>query len=172
MKKLLIVALFLSFSSTAIAGARVEIKPNEQAQEAARQAAYDKYLNDHPKTEAIGHPGLKIAIITDRIIRSCCRPPDLVVAGHVTNVSQRPITYIHFVFAFEDEDGKVLHAESVYNHMAESLSDDEEIERILKEKPHFTPIKPGDGDSFTMSVPLPLLPNFAKVEMFSNDARP
>lgn len=172
MKKLLITALFLTFASVALAGARIEIKPSEEAQEAARQAANDSQLNDHPKTEAISHPGLRIAINTDRIIRSCCRPPDLVVAGHVTNVSPRPLNYIHFLFAFEDKDGKVLHAESVYNHMAESLSDDEEIERILKEKPHFTPIKPGDSDTFTMEVPLPLLPNFAKVEMFSNDARP
>jgi hypothetical protein len=172
MKKLLMTALFLTLASTALAGARVEIKPNEEAQEAARQAAYDKYLNDHPKTEAISNSALKVKITTDRIIRSCCRPPDLVVSGHVTNVSQRPIDYIHFLFAFEDDDGKVLHAESTYNHMAESMADDEEIERILKEKPHFTPIKPGDTDTFTMAVPLPLLPKFAKVEMFSNDTRP
>jgi hypothetical protein len=172
MKKLMITALFLTFASAAMAAARVEIKPNEDARNAAHQAAYDKYLNDHPKTEAIKTPGLKIAINTDRIIRSCCRPPDLVVSGHVTNVSQRPVNYIRFLFAFEDEDGKVLHAESVYNHKAESLSDDEEVERILKEKPHFTPIGPGDSDTFTMAIPLPLLPKFAKVEMFSNDTRP
>jgi hypothetical protein len=172
MKKLLMTALFLTFASAALAAARVEIKPNQEAAEAARQAAYDKRLNDHPKTEAISHPGLKIAINTDHIIRSCCQPPDLVVTGHVTNVSQRPINYIHFVFAFEDEDGKVLHAESTYNHRAESMADDEEIQEILKEKPHFTPIEPGDSDTFTMEVPLPLLPKFAKVEMFSNDARP
>jgi hypothetical protein len=172
MKKLLMTALALTIASTAFAAAQVEIKPSEEAQEAARQAIYDKNLNDHPKTEAISHPGLKIAINTDRIIRSCCRPPDLVVSGHVTNVSQQPVNYVHFVFAFEDADGKVLHAESVYNHQAESLSDDEQIERILKEKPHFTPIKPGDSDSFVMDVPLPLLPKFAKVEMFSNDTRP
>lgn len=172
MKKLLMTALFLTFASAAFAAARVEIKPNEDAQNAARQAAYDRSLHDHPKTEAISHPGLKIAINTDRIMRSCCRPPDLVVSGHVTNVSQSPINYIRFLFAFEDEDGKVLHAESVYNHRAESLSDDEEIARILKEKPHFTPIKPGDTDTFTMAIPLPLLPKFDKVEMFSNDTRP
>ena len=124
MKKLLMTALALTIASTAFAAAQVEIKPSEEAQEAARQAIYDKNLNDHPKTEAISHPGLKIAINTDRIIRSCCRPPDLVVSGHVTNVSQQPVNYIHFVFAFEDADGKVLHAESVYNHQAESLSDD------------------------------------------------
>ncbi len=172
MKKLLMTALFLTFASAALAGARVEIKPNPEAQEAARQAAYDRQLNDHPKTEAISNPALKIKITTDRIIRSCCRPPDLVVAGRVTNASAKPINYVHILFAFEDEDGKVLHAESTYNHQAESMSDDEEMQEILKEKPHFTPLKPGDSDTFAMQVPLPLLPRFAKVEMFSNDTQP
>lgn len=169
MKKLLMTALVLSFASAALAGARVDIKPSEEAQEAARQKAYDRLLNDHPKTEVIGAPGLKIAIKTDQIMRSCCRPPDLVVSGRVTNTSNRPIDYVHFLFAFEDEDGKVLHAESTYNHMAESMADDEEIEEILKEKPHFTPLKPGESDTFAMQVPLMLLPKFAKVEMFSNE---
>ena len=172
MKKLLMTALLLTLASTAFAGAQVEIKPTEEAQEARRQADYDKLLNDHPKTEAIRNSALNIRITTDRIIRSCCRPPDLVVAGHVTNASAQPINYIHILFAFEDEDGRVLHAESTYNHEAVSMSDDEEIEEILKEKPHFTPLKPGDSDTFSMSVPLPMLPKFAKVEMFSTDTRP
>ena len=172
MKKLLITALFLTLASTALAGARVDIQPNEEAQESARQAAYDKYLNDHPKTEPVGNPDLKIKITTDRIMRSCCRPPDLVVGGRVTNASGQPINYVHLLFAFEDEDGKVLHAESTYNHEAVSMSDDEEMQEILKEKPHFTPLKPGDTDSFSMSIPMMLLPKFAKVELFSNDTRP
>jgi hypothetical protein len=172
MKKLLMTALFLTFASMALAGARVEIKPNEEAREAAHQAAYDKYPSDHPRTEAISNSALKIKITTDRILRSCCRPPDLIVAGHLTNASAQPINYVHILFAFEDEDGRVLHAESTYNHMAVSMSDDEEMEQILKEKPHFTPLNPGDSDTFSMSVPLPLLPKFAKVEMFSNDTRP
>jgi hypothetical protein len=172
MKKLLITALFLTVATTALAGAQVEIKPDEQAQNAARQAVYDKYLNDHPKTEAISNSALKIKITTDRIMRSCCRPPDLVVAGKITNASAQPIKYVHLLFAFEDQDGKVLHAESTYNNKAVSMGDDEEIAQMLKEKPHFTPLNPGDTDSFAMSVPLPLLPKFAKVEMFSNDARP
>jgi hypothetical protein len=172
MNKLLMTALFLAFASTALAGAQVEIKPNAQAQEADRQAAYDKYLNDHPKTQPIANSDLKIKITTDRIMRSCCRPPDLVVAGKITNASAQPINYVHILFAFEDQDGKVLHAESTYNHMAASMADDEEMEAILKEKPHFTPLAPGDSDSFAMSVPLPMVPKFAKVEMFSNDTRP
>src|ERR1700693_508021 len=115
MKKLLMTALFVTCASAALAGARVDIKPND---EASRQALYDKALNDHPKTQPIGHPDLKIKITTDRILRSCCRPPDLVVGGRVTNASSKPINYVHLLFAFEDEDGKVLHAESTYNHMA------------------------------------------------------
>jgi hypothetical protein len=52
------------------------------------------------------------------------------------------------------------------------MSDDLEIQAILKEKPHFTPIAPGDTDTFTMSVPLPLLPKFDKVELYSSDMKP
>ena len=172
MKKLLMTALLLAVTSTAFAGARIEIQPNEEAQETKRQTDYDKLLNDHPKTEPINNADLKIHITTDRIMRSCCRPPDLVVAGKITNASSQPINYVHILFAFEDEDGKVLHAESTYNHRAVSMGDDEEMEQMLKEKPHFTPLAPGDTDSFAMSVPLPMVPKFAKVEMFSNDTRP
>ena len=172
MRKLLMTALFLAFASAAIAETRVEIKQSPEDQEAARIAVIEKYRNDHPKTEAINNASLNIAITTDRILRSCCRPPDLVVAGRLTNLSGRPIDWVRLVFAFEDENGKVIHAESVYNHKAESMNDDLEIQQILKEKPHFTPLNPGDTDTFSMSVPLPLLPKFAKVEMYSNDMRP
>ena len=92
--------------------------------------------------------------------------------AQLTNASGQPINYVHLLFAFEDADGKVLHAESTYNHMAASMADDEEMEQILNEKPHFTPLKPGDSDTFAMSVPVVLLPKFAKVELFSNDTRP
>jgi hypothetical protein len=172
MKKLLLTALMMTFASAAIAGTRVDIKPSEEAENAARQAVYDKILHDHPRTEAIDNSKLKIAITTDRIMRSCCRPPDLVVSGRITNRSASAIDYIRLLFAFEDQDGKVLHAESIFNHRAESMSDDAEIQAILKEKPHFTPIAPGDTDTFTMSVPLPLLPKFAKVELYSSDMKP
>ncbi len=169
MKKLMMTALFLTCASVTFAGARVDIKTNDDA---ARDALYAKALNDHPKTQPIGNPDLKIKITTDRILRSCCRPPDLVVGGQLTNASGQPINYVHLLFAFEDADGKVLHAESTYNHMAASMADDEEMEQILNEKPHFTPLKPGDSDTFAMSVPVVLLPKFAKVELFSNDTRP
>lgn len=172
MKKLLLTALFVSFATAAFAGAKVQIKPNAEAQEAARQRAYDKALHDHPKTEPIANRDLKVAITTDQILRSCCRPPDLVVTGKVTNVSSRPIDYVRLLFAFEDEDGRVLHAESIYNHAAESMNDDEQVQAILKEKPHFTPIPPGGSDTFTMMIPVILLPRFSKVELYSNPTNP
>jgi len=169
MKKLLMTALLLTFASTALAAARVDLTPSEDAKEAAHQAMYDKLLNDHPKTEAVSTPDVKVKITTDRIIRSCCRPPDLVVAGHLTNASAKPINYVRLLFAFEDKDGRVLHAESTYNKKAVSMGDDEEMAAILKEKPHFTPLNPGDTDTFTMVVPTIVLPKFAKVELFSSD---
>ena len=172
MKKLLMTAVMLAFASAAIAATHVDLKPDDDAANAAKQARYDKLLHDHPKTEPVANPDLKVQITTDRIIRSCCRPPDLVVGGKVTNASKEPIDYVRLLFAFEDEDGKVLHAESTYNHMAVSMADDEEMERILKEKPHFTPLKPGDTDTFSMVVPMIVLPRFNKVELFSNDTRP
>ncbi len=172
MKLVLLATLVLMSASMATAETRVDVRPSRDAQEASRQAAFEKLLNDHPKTVAVTNPSLHIKITTDQILRSCCRPPDLVVAGELTNVSGHRIDSVHLVFAFEDQDGRVLYAESVYNHQAESLSDDAEIQQILKEKPHFTPLAPGETDTFTMSVPLPLLPKFEKVEMFSTDIRP
>lgn len=169
MKKLLITALFLSCASVSFAGARVDLK---QVDNAARQAAYDRAMHDHPKTEAVSGPDVRIKITTDRIIRSCCRPPDLVLSGNITNASATPINYVHLLWAFEDKDGRVVHAESAYNHMAVSMADDLEMQEILNEKPHFTPLKPGDSDSFSISIPTVLLPNFAKVELFSNDTKP
>lgn len=162
-------AVFFAIAPLAMAATQVDMKSSDAA---ARQAQYDKALHDHPKTQAIGNPDLKIKITTDRIIRSCCRPPDLVVGGQVTNTSSGPINYVHMLFAFEDQDGKVLHAESTYNHMAVSMQDDEEMEQILNEKPHFTVLKPGDSDTFSMSVPTVVLPQFSKVELFANDTRP
>src|ERR1700683_2983198 len=98
-KKLVLAALMMTFASAAIAGTRVDIKPSEDAENAARQAVYDKILHDHPKTEAIDNSKLKIAITTDRIMRSCCRPPDLVVSGRITNRSAGPLDDLCRVFA-------------------------------------------------------------------------
>ena len=60
MKNLLITTLLLTFASAAMAAARVEVASTEEAQEAARQAAYDRALNDHPKTEPISNPAINL----------------------------------------------------------------------------------------------------------------
>src|SRR5580704_17013833 len=107
----------------------------------------------------------------DVIMHSCCMPPSLLVSGKITNISDRPIDYVLLHFAFEDKNGKVLHGESLYNHQAASLADDENIQKILNEKPHFKPILPGQTDTFGFSVSCTELPVFSKVELFSNDIK-
>jgi hypothetical protein len=170
MKRLIALATLLTVgvAGIAVAGTRVDMKDSERARaEADYHARYD-----HPKTEVINNKDVKIDITRDAIMRSCCMPPNLVVAGTMTNLGARPIDYVRFNFAFENKDGKILHAESVFNHKAESLGDDAAVQRILNEKPHFEPIPPGQSDSFAFSMPLPMLPPYSKVELFSTDMRP
>ena len=169
MKKIIAVATFLAFcaSSATFAGTRVPIKDAEEAaQEADMHARYD-----HPKTQVVPNDQLKIVIKRDVIMHSCCMPPNLVVSGKITNVSDKPIDWVRLHFAFEDQNGKVLHGESLYNHAAESLSDDPYVEKVLNEKPHFKPIQPGESDTFGFSISCTELPVFSKVELFSNDIK-
>lgn len=172
MKKLLLCALAISIASPVLAGTRLDSTRQEDARAQARAERAFKRLHDHPGTEVVANPDLEVTITTDSIMRSCCRPPDLVVVGRAVNRSPHPVDYIRFIFAFEDKDGKVVHAESVYNSKAASLGEDAEVRRVLNDKPHFTPIASGASDTFSMSIPLPLLPNFAKVELYSNDTGP
>jgi hypothetical protein len=169
MKKLIGVATFLVFATagSSFAGTHVAAKDSEQArQEASMHARYD-----HPKTQVVKNEDLKIDITHDQIMYSCCMPPNLVVSGKITNVSQRPIDYVRLNFSFEDKAGKVLHAESLYNHKAESMADDENMQRILGEKPHFDTLQPGQTDTFGFSISVTELPSFSKVELFSNEVR-
>jgi hypothetical protein len=170
MKKLIVIATFLAFgaSSIAFAGTRVEMKNSL----APRQAADLQRRLDHPKTQVVKNDDLKIDITSDRVMYSCCMPPALVVAGKLTNVSPRPIDYVRLNFAFEDQSGKVLHAESLYNSKAASMSDDANMQRVLNEKPHFDPLQPGQSDTFAFSVSYTELPKFSKVELFSNELNP
>jgi hypothetical protein len=166
-KKLIGIATFLAFgvAGSGFAGTHVAGKDSEQArQEASMHARYD-----HPKTQVVKNDDLKVDITRDQIMYSCCMPPNLVVAGKITNLSSRPIDYVRLNFAFENKVGKVLHAESLYNHKAESMADDENMQRILGEKPHFDPLQPGQTDSFGFSISCTELPNFSKVELFSNE---
>ena len=169
MKKLIAIATFLAFgaASATFAGTRVQIKDSEQAaEEADMHARYD-----HPKTQVVPNDQLQVVVTRDMIMHSCCMPPNLVVSGKITNISGRPIDYVLLHFAFEDQNGKVLHGESLYNHHAESLADDEYVQKILREKPHFDPILQGQSDTFGFSISCTELPTFSKVELFSNDIR-
>jgi hypothetical protein len=134
MKKIIAVAIFLAFgaSSVALAATRVQIK--DSADSAAEADMHRRY--DHPKTQVVPNDKLDVVITRDVIMHSCCMPPSLVVAGRITNVSGKPIDYVLLHFAFEDANGKVLHGESLYNHHAESLSDDAYVQKILNEKRH------------------------------------
>jgi hypothetical protein len=170
MKKLIVIATLLALSAAGIAfaGTRVEIKESEQA----RQAADMQRRQDHPHTQVVENDDLKINITTDQILYSCCIPPRLLVAGNLTNVSPRPIDYVRLTFAFADKSGKILHAESMYNSKAASMSDDLNTQRILNEKPHFDPLQPGQSDTFAFSITCTELPMFSKVELFSSEINP
>ncbi len=168
MKKLILIATMMALSAgLAFAGARVEVKdPAKISQEEDMHRRYD-----HPKTQVVKNELVKIDITRDSIMHSCCMPPNLVVAGKVTNLTSQPLDFVHLNFAFEDKNGKILHAEALYNHKAESLNDDPSIQKILNEKPHFTPLQPGETDTFAFSIPCPDLPEFAKVELYASNTR-
>ncbi len=138
----------------------------KDADQASRDAIVKK-LRDHPLTQVVPNQNVKVQITTDTIVRSCCMPPQLVVAGSITNVSSKPIDYVKLIFAFEDGDGRVLHTESLYNEKAASLNDDAELQRVLNEKPHFTVLPPGASDKFSFGVPTTLLPRCSKIELVS-----
>ncbi|MGC1678013.1 MAG: hypothetical protein WA740_10835 [Candidatus Binataceae bacterium] len=143
--------------------AAVTIKDNSVA---AKQAAMTHMLYDHPKTQVQQVKDVQVTISTDRIMRSCCMPPNLVVTGQVVNTDSHPINYVKFIFSFEDSHGKIVHAETVYNSQAVTMDEDAEVGRILNEKPHFDPLKPGASDHFAFSIPMPMLPRFAKVKLY------
>ena len=172
MKKLIAIAALLAFAaaSATFAGTRVEMKGIKDSDQARPQALM-RARSDHPQTQVVPNRQLRVVVTNDLIMRSCCMPPRLVVGGKITNVSGRPIDYVHLHFAFEDRNGKILHGESLYNHHAESLSDDPWVQKTLNEKPHFDPIPPGQSDTFRFSVPCSELPTFSKVELFSNDIK-
>ncbi len=165
MKRLALLACVLTIAlpTVALAGARVVLKDADQA----KRDAIIKKLRDHPLTQVVPNENVKIEISTDTIVRSCCMPPQLVVAGTVTNTSSRPIDYVKLIFTFEDGDGRVLHTESLYNEKAASLNDDATMQRVLNEKPHFTVLPPGASDKFSFGIPTTLLPRCSKIELVS-----
>ncbi|MFZ1888427.1 MAG: hypothetical protein WAU33_10370 [Candidatus Binataceae bacterium] len=157
----------LAVASSAIAAvtvmAAVTVKDNS---EAARESAMTHLLYDHPLTQVQQVKDVQVVISTDQIMRSCCMPPNLVVAGKVVNTDSHPIDYVKLIFSFEDAHGKIVHAETVYNARAITMNEDPEVSRILNEKPHFDPLQPGASDHFAFSIPMPMLPRFAKVKLY------
>ncbi|MHB8383602.1 MAG: hypothetical protein ACYDC3_14840 [Candidatus Binataceae bacterium] len=151
----------LAFASSAIAA--VTVKNNSDA---AREAAMLHARFDHPMTQIQQVKDVHVVISTDQIMYSCCMPPNLVVAGNVVNVDSHPISYVKLIFSFEDKAGKIVHAETIYNSQAVSMGEDAEVSRMLDEKPHFDPLKPGATDHFSFSIPMPILPRFAKVTLY------
>ena len=169
MKKLMAIATFMAFGAASTVLAATPVKSEHC--DLARAKADMLLPDDHPKTQVVPNDQLQVVVTDDVIQRSCCIPPILVVGGKITNISDRSIDYVRLHFAFEDRNGKVLHGESLYNHHAESLSDDAYVQKILNEKPHFDPIRPGHSDTFRFSIPCSELPTFSKVELFSNDIK-
>jgi hypothetical protein len=169
MKKLVTIVTFLAFcaATATFAGTRVAVK---SAEDAAQEADMHRRF-DHPMTQVVPNDQLHVVVTRDVIMHSCCMPPNLVISGKITNVSNKPIDYVRLHFAFEDKSGKVLHGESLYNHHAESLSDSEYVQKVLNEKPHFDPILPGHSDTFGFSISCTELPEFSKVELFSDDIK-
>jgi hypothetical protein len=160
---MLLFALAIALPSAALAGARVVMKDADHA----RRDALIKKLNDHPLTRVVPNENVKVQITTDTLVRSCCMPTQLVVAGTVTNLSSQPIDYVKLIFTFEGKDGRVLHTESLYNEKAASLNDDDQMQRALNEKPHFTALAPGATDRFSFGIPTELLPACSKIELVS-----
>jgi hypothetical protein len=173
MNKALLAFLLLSpFAFSAPTAARVQLMtPSVEKDTAARQALYNRLVHDHPLAEAMPNSRVAVRIMTDRIMRSCCMPPELVIAGKVTNRTAHPLDYVRLRIAFENAIGGNIYAETIYNSKAASMADSPEVERMLNEKPHFTPLAPGTSDTFVFSIPLPLLPKFAKVRVYADGAR-
>src|SRR5437763_10968431 len=92
----------IGMANLALAGAQVQLKSSEQAEIEAKRKAY----YDHPTTQVMQAQGVKVVIKTDSIMRSCCMPPNLVVAGDVTNTGAHPVSYVKMFFNFEDAQGK------------------------------------------------------------------
>jgi hypothetical protein len=163
MKKTAIVAGILALGL--VAAAHAETIVPLRASEATQKKAFIKTTHDHPLTTVAASRDVKVVVTTDAIMHSCCMPPWLVVSGKVTNVTDKPINYVKLVFSFRNSKGKTVYTDSQYNLKAASMNDDEQVQRILNEKPHFVPLPPGSSDKFTYQIPMPMLPRYAKVEL-------
>jgi hypothetical protein len=159
-RTLLVIMFAVAFALPAVAGTRVPFAGSNSPKYAPG--------SDHPLAQPIANENVRVQIATDKIFRSCCAPPELVVSGKVTNIASQPIDYVRLVLQFKDSDGHVVHAEDTYNSKAITMFEDPEIARMLNEKPHFEPLAPGASDKFVFSVPMPLLPRYQTVSLGAN----
>jgi hypothetical protein len=165
-KLLLLVALILTLGvTTALAGTRVKAPDDE----AARIAADIKKKYGHPKPRLIANSDVKLEVIADKIIRSCCKPPDLMVRGNIVNSSAKPIDYVRLELIFKNNSGQVVHTEDAYNHQAVSLGEDEETRKALCDARHFDPLPPGARDTFYFYIPMPLIPRYSSVDLRASE---
>lgn len=162
MKKMIGIIACAALIAASSAFAAVTVKDQRQA--APRQARTHP-LFDHPMTRVVQAKQVHVIITTDQIVRPCGMPPALLVAGKVVNTDPHPIDYVKLNFIFMDPHGKVVYAETAYNHRAVSMGADAEVNQTLNEKPHFDPLAAGATDHFSFSIPTPMLPRFSKVEL-------
>lgn len=148
-----------------VAAARAESVPPLKPISAAQSKYLIRTTHDHPLTTVVANRDVKVVVKTDAIVHSCCMPPWLLVSGTVTNLTARPIDYVKLIFSFRNSSGKAVFTDSEYNNRAASMNDDAEVRRILKEKPHFVPLPPGASDTFAYQIPMPELPNYARVNL-------
>lgn len=157
-----LVALLLCLAVSPARGATVVSK--QGSAEVKFQAAYHKSY-DHPYAKPLANPEVKVEVTYDKILRSCCSPAMLVIAGKVTNTSAHPIDYVRMVITFRDEAGKPVYSEDCYNHRAISMGEDAEVAKILNEAPHFDPLPPGASDKFRFTMAIPFVPRYRSVEL-------
>ncbi|HEY2665012.1 MAG TPA: hypothetical protein VGI47_11770, partial [Candidatus Binataceae bacterium] len=132
-------------ASYAIGGTHVARSEDESTM-AAKAAADWHHRYDHPKPILIASPDVQFVVTYDHILRSCCRPADLVVQGKVTNTTSKAINYVKMEMLFRGSDGKIVYRENAYNRRAVTMGEDEETQKILGDTPHFDPLPAGATD--------------------------
>ena len=165
MKKPLIcvLALIVGFASTALGGALI---PSHKAANDESKGMVDA---ERPIAEIAQNQDVKIAITNDIVLRSCCKPPDLLVSGKLTNITSHPIDYVRLIIAMKDSKGRVVYTEDTHNRGAVTMFEDPQVAKLLNDKPHFDPIAPGAGDTFQFNIPLIVVPRFKSVLVMATD---
>lgn len=151
----------------AAAGYAESAPPLQPLPLAQRTRYFIRTTHDHPLAQVVPNREVKVVVTSDAIVHTCCMPPWLLVSGSITNETNRTFKFVKLVFSFRNASGKTVFTDSEYNHLAVSMNDGPEVQRILKEKPHFIPLAPGGSDTFSYQIPTPDLPQYASVEVTS-----